>query len=283
MRWLAQAAVFVLPCTALAQGAAPAVPPLAFEVASVKENTSVGQGGGTSGTNASRYTATNIPLRFLLLDAFGLRDNQLLDAPGWAFDARFDISATYPSGLTPTIDQIREMVRTLLADRFGLVTHRELREQPVYELVLARRDGRLGPQLVRSDVDCAQWFAEKRPQINAGTPSPVAPGGRRHACMMMASRRLLFGGTQQIQQLANTLQSLVGRPVVDRTGLTGTFDIDLTWETEPVDRPAAGGLPQADVAAIFTALQEQLGLKLQSSRASFDVVVVDMLRRPTAD
>ena len=257
--------------------------PLAFEVASVKENTSVGQGGKLSGPTPGRYSSVNVPLRFLLLEAFGVRDHQLVNVPDWAVDARFDISATYPSGLTPTVENTREMLRTLLADRFGLVTHRETRELPAYALVLARRDGRLGPQLVPSDVDCAKWFADKRPQVNAGTPSPLAPGGRRHECLLMATRRFLVGGTQTMPQLGTALQSLVRRPVVDRTGLTGAFNIDLSWETVATTGPAAGDLPPDDVAAIFTALQDQLGLKLEAIRAPFEVVVIDAVRRPTPD
>ena len=254
---------------------------LAFEVVSVKENTSVGQG-GQSGPVPGRYVITNIPLKFILLNAFSLRDHQLVDLPAWTSEARFDITATNPSGVTPTVEQDREMLRTLLADRFKLVTHRETRELPMYALVLARRDGRLGPQLTRSDVDCAQWFAEKRPQVNAGTPSVIAPGGRRYACMMVTNRRFLMGGTQTMQQLGTALQSLVSRPVVDRTGLTGTFDIDLKWDVETVDRPSVGSLPQEDVAAIFTAVQDQLGLKLEPARGPFEVVV-DQIQRPTPD
>jgi uncharacterized protein (TIGR03435 family) len=79
------------------------------------------------------------------------------------------------------------------------------------------------------------------------------------------------------------LQSLIRRPVVDRTGLSGAFNIDLSWETVAVNGPPAGNLPPEDVAAIFTALQDQLGLKLESSRAPFDVVVIDAVRRPTPD
>lgn len=80
------------------------------------------------------------------------------------------------------------MLRTLLADRFGLKTHRETREMPIYSLVVARKEGVLGPQLVRSTIDCEQWMAEKRPQIGAGSASAVAPGGKRPVCMTLATR-----------------------------------------------------------------------------------------------
>ena len=114
-----------------------------------------------------------MPLRFILLDAFDLRDHQLIGAPEWTESARFDITATYPADAArDRQDDARAMLRTLLADRFGLKTHREMRELPIYALVMARKDGALGPQLVRSTIDCEQWIAEKRPQLGAGSPQP---------------------------------------------------------------------------------------------------------------
>jgi uncharacterized protein (TIGR03435 family) len=256
----------------------------AFEVASVKENKSVGESGIISGPTPGRFTVTNIPLRFILMYAYDLRGHQLVGAPEWASTAAFDIIGTYPPGTTPTVESHRLMLQTLLADRFGLRVHRETRELPMYALVLARSDGRLGPRLAPSSVDCDKWLAEKRPQLGAGGPSVVAPGGARPACMMMTSRRFLTAGTRSIDQLALSLQSLVERPVVNRTGLTGNFDIDLQWTTpEAAPAPPRGGLPQEDLAAIFTAVQEQLGLKLESSRGPFDVVVIDSIKRPTPD
>jgi uncharacterized protein (TIGR03435 family) len=267
---------------ALGQDAASG-PPLAFEVASVKENTSRSQGGRLSGPDPGRFTATNIPLRFLILDAFGLRDHEVVGAPDWTFTTPYDITATYPPGLQPTQPQLRLMLQKLLTDRFGLMTHRETRELPIYALTLARIDGRLGPQLARSDVDCDKWLAEKRPQINAGGPSPVAPAGFRPACMLMMTRQYLTGGTQTIQRLAASLQSLVERPVIDRTGLAGTFDMDMKWTAGVGAAPGTNAAPIDDGASIFTALQEQLGLKLEAGRAPFEVLVIDSVNRPTPD
>jgi uncharacterized protein (TIGR03435 family) len=257
---------------------------LAFEVVSVKENRTAGESGLISGPTPGRFTVRNTPLRFILLYAFDLRSHQLIDTPEWASTAAFDITGTYPPGATPTVENNRVMLQALLADRFGLRMHRETRELPMYALVLARPDGRLGPQLTPSSVDCEKWLAEKRPQIGAGGPSAVAPGGARPACMMMTSRRFLTAGTRSIDQLTASLQSLVERPVVNRTGLTSNFDIDLQW-TSPEAPPtqSRGGLPQEDVAALFTAVQEQLGLKLESSRGPFEVVVIDSVERPTPD
>ena len=254
-----------------------------FDVASVKENTSVSDMGGIAPPTPGRVQIVNTPLRFILLYAFEAMDHQLIGAPEWTESARFDITATYPAELARTEADRRAMLRTLLVTRFGLKTHRETREMPIYALVMARRDGTLGPQLVRSPIDCEQWIAEKRPQRGAGSASPVAPGGKRPVCQLLATRRFITAGTQTMHQLTGSLQAFTGRPVVDRTGLTGAFDFDLQWTSGPV-APAAGAAPPPDDGpSIFVALQEQLGLRLESTRGTFDVVVVDAVQRPTPD
>jgi uncharacterized protein (TIGR03435 family) len=189
-----------------------------FEVASVKMNKAEGASQSRiSGTIPGRFVASNSPLRFLILYAYRLLDHQLVGAPDWTSSVSFDITATYPPGPAPTDNEVRFMLQKLLAARFGLTAHTDRRELTSYKLVVAK-DGRLGPQLRRSDVDCQQWIAEKRPQTDAGGPSKVTPSGKRPACMMLATRRWLSGGTRTMAQLASTLQSMVGKPVVDRTG-----------------------------------------------------------------
>ncbi len=265
-----------------AAGAAAAQPPLAFDVASVKENTAVSDRGGPAST-PGRFRVTNSPLRFILLDAFGVMDHQLIGAPEWTESARYDITATYRADAARNDDDTRAMLRNLLVDRFGLKTHREMRELPIYSLVMARKDGALGPQLVRSAVDCDQWIAEKRPQMAAGSASPVAPGGKRPVCMILATRRFITAGTRTMKDLLGPLQAMTGRPVIDRTGLSGAFDFDLQWTSGPVAPGAGAGAPADDGPSIFVALQEQLGLRLEPGRAPFDVVVVDAVQRPTPD
>jgi uncharacterized protein (TIGR03435 family) len=262
---------------AAAQSARPA-----FEVASVKENTSVSDRGGP-GSTPGRFRVTNSPLRFILLDAFHVMDHQLIGAPEWTGSARYDINATYQVDAIRSEDDTRAMLQTLLADRFALKTHRETRELPIYSLVMARKDAALGPQLVRSSIDCDQWIAEKRPQMGAGSASPVAPGGKRPVCLILTTRRFITAGTRTMRDLLGPLQAMTGRPVVDRTGLTGAFDFDLQWTSGPV-APAGGAAPPPDDGpSIFVALQEQLGLRLEPGRAPFDVVVVDSVQRPMPD
>jgi len=255
-----------------------------FDVASVKQNTSANDDGqwGIMPPTPTRLRIANTPLRFILHYAFDVRDHQLIGAPEWADSARFDISATYSPDPPRSEDDRRAMLRTLLADRFGLKTHRERRDIPIYTLIVARKD-RLGPQLVRSTIDCEQWIAEGRPRDGAGSPSPVAPGGRRPVCRMLTTRRFITAGAQTMQELSNVLQALTGRPVADRTGLTGAFDFDLQWTNGPVAPAAGAPAPPDDGPSIFGALQEQLGLRLEPGRAPFDVVVVDAVQRPTPD
>src|SRR4030095_16435208 len=181
---------------------------LAFDVASVKENTSGSGAGGIAPPTPGRWRITNTPLRFIVLEAFDLRDHELIGSPEWTESTPFDITATYSPEPALTRQDTRAMLRTLLADRFGLKTHREKRELPIYALVMARNDGALGPQMVRSTIDCEQWIAEKRPRIGAGSPSSVAPGGKRPVCQMLTTRRFITAGTQTMQQLSEVLQPL---------------------------------------------------------------------------
>jgi uncharacterized protein (TIGR03435 family) len=252
--------------------------PAAFEVASVRENTSPSEVSSSSGPSPGRFTIVNTPLRFIVLDAFGLRTDQLIGAPEWTETVRFDVTATYSAGTEPERDW-RPMLQQLLRDRFRLVTHRETRELPVYELVLVARDGSLGPRLTRSDVDCEKLTAERRAQAAAGRSAPVAGPRQTPVCTMLTSRQSMIARGRPIQALLGPLQSLTGRPVVDRTRLTGNFDLDMQWTMSGDLGVTAAG----DGPSIFTTLQEQLGLKLEPSRASFEVVVIDAVSRPTAD
>lgn len=256
---------------------------LAFEVASVKINkANESSPSKISDSAPGRFVAANTPLRFLILYAYRLLDHQLVGVPEWASSVSIDITATYPPGSAPNNQEIRQMLQKLLAERFALVVHTEQREAKSYSLVVAK-EGRLGPQLQRSDVNCEKWIADKRPQADAGGPSTVTPSKKRPACMMLATRRWLSGGTRTMPQLAATLQSMLQKPVVDRTGLTGAFDVDLHWNPSET-----GGAPSDDTSAseeppIVTAVQEQLGLKLTPARNTFDVVVVDRVAPPTAN
>jgi len=234
--------------------AAQTPPSPAFEVASVKANTSGALNVGGAGDRFAngQYQTTNIPLRLLMRQAFERSQNiDFVGGPSWIDTDRWDIKAKADS---PTAD-MRPMIRTLLAERFKLVTHRETRQLPIYALLIARSDGRLGSSLHRSD--------EPRRLVQDTYGVFIARG-------------------ETIEGLARRLNQAVRRPVVDRTGLSGTYDVDLRFAplgpASPADVSSA-----ADAPSIFTAVQEQLGLKLEATTGALDVLVIDRVERPTED
>jgi uncharacterized protein (TIGR03435 family) len=260
-----------------------------FEVASVRPNTSGDGRVMMSIQPGGRFTATNVQLRVLIRSAFSIQDFQIVDAPDWARDARYDVVAKAasdlqlgPTGGAPGPGQL--MLQSLLAERFNLRAHMETREMPIYALVPARADGRLGPQLRRSDVDCDAVFAARR----GGAPPPPPTGIERPQCGVRFGPGSISGG-MPMRQLAGTLSNVVQRIVVDRTGLTGDYALDLTYTPEqlPQGPPPAGAPPPPPIdpngPSIFTAVQEQLGLKLESARGPVEVLVIDRLERPTPD
>jgi uncharacterized protein (TIGR03435 family) len=233
---------------------------------------------------------TNYPLRGLIQFAYQLQGFQVDGGPGWISSDRFDIVAKaegdpppVPPGGPP--DEMMLMLRTLLAERFKLAMHKETRELPVYALVIARADGKLGPRLHQSSTDC-QSLLTPRP----GGPPPVAPApGARPLCGLRGGPASLTAGGFPLSQLASALSQRLQRVVVDRTGLTGNFDFDLTFAPDQIPKelqgPDAPPSPPIDPNApsIFTALQEQLGLKLDSQKGPVEVSVIDRVERPTED
>ena len=162
------------------------------------------------------------------------------------------------------------MIRTLLAERFKLTVHNETRERPVYALTVARADKRLGPQLEKSTTDCA---SAKGPDACGST---VAPGFIRSRGRTMAQF------AESLSMLTNTGSSL-NRLILDRTGLDGPYHVTLKFTPDNIPPVSIPGLPAVDSngPSIFTALQEQLGLKLEASNGMVQVLVIDSAARPT--
>ena len=248
-----------------------------FEAASVKVNKSDSGPSGISGATPGRFVANRTPLKFVILYAYQLLNHQVIGLPDWTEEINFDITAVYGSAATTTDKDVRVMVQQLLNDRFGLLLHPDRRVIPAYDLNLAHNGGKPGPNMTVSSIDCQEMIAEKIPFKNADSKSALSPGGVRPACRVLATRRFLTGGGLTMQQLTSALQSMVERPVVDRTGLKGSYDIELKWTL----MDDAGNVQQNDSPSIFSALQEQLGLKLDTRKEPFDVIVIDRVTLPT--
>ena len=257
-----------------------------FEVASVKPNRSDVPKVEIQTLRGGRFIATNVTVRFLIQYAYGLQPDQMVGGPSWLNSDRFDIVA---KGNPDQTDQMRLMLRALLADRFQLGVRTEARDLPIYALVVARKDGKLGPKITPSTVDCkALDDAKEKPQlgkvVDKAGKSGDAPGcGIR----IGGGQGTMVVGGASLAQVASSLSPWVGRLVVDRTGLAGNFDLTLSWTPDRVPqgldkKVAAGGLAPADPngPSIFTAVQEQLGLKLDAQKGPVQVLIIDRAERP---
>jgi len=273
-----------------------------FEVASVKPTRPGTRGFGTPGLPGGRFTMTNATVNALIRNAYRVQPAQVIGAPAWFESDRFDINAKAPEGVqVPPSESgptpMQWMLRHLLADRFKLAVHTETRQLPLYSLVMARRDRRLGPELVSSSVDCAA--VRGRGAVSPPPPPPPpppAPGQPisaellrpyRPMCGFWQSSGVLSGAGITIAQLVTALVPWVERNVINKTDLTGSYDIFLQWTpTGPnADLPPGVEVPPADPGgpSLFTALQEQLGLKLEPTRGPVDVLVIDHAEHPTED
>lgn len=274
----------------LAASAAAQQPP-AFEVASVKR--AVADAGPLRSViwePGGQMRATGLTLKEIVRSAYVYDGIQLVDqivgGPDWVSRDRFDIVAKSPAiaDADPNkTNQLRSaMLKGLLADRFRLKVHPDTRALPVFDLVLAGQDGKLGPQLTVST--CARA---------AASPGAVAADGRR-PCVpsrligIVPGKGMTMGFEGlSMAEFAAALVSFpdIGRPIRDRTGLTGTFDVQITMPVGP-GRVLAGGPPTPGAliaTGILTAIQEQLGLKLEGRRDQIDVIVIHSIQPPTED
>ena len=215
-----------------------------------------------------RYSATNVPLRMMIRSAYGLQDFQLIGGPAWLNTDGYDVNAKAAMGAPPA--QLFAMVRSLLEDRFRLVAHRETRTLPIYALIRLNSD-RLGRQLRVSEADCR------------GASAPA----ERPRCGILMNFGEIRGTGATLAQLATSLAPFSGRAVQDRTGVPEVLDFELQFTPDPAAFPAPSGAQSAatiaDRPSLFTAVQEQLGLKLESTTAPMEVLVLDQVERPTDD
>lgn len=253
------------------QAAAPTHAPT-FEVASIRQSTTEVGGGGINSQPGGRFTANGVTLRRLIFSAYNMPMARILEGPEWINRIRFDVNARAEGNVTP--EQLRQLQQTLLRDRFNLVVRRETRELPVYALQLARADRRLGPQLKPAAVNCADAH------VRAAAPEYV-PGTQRPSCGQRTTPTSWRGGGVPLIRLIESLAQTTGRPVVDRTRLTGTFDLELEWAATVTADPSAQPAEPSKGPSLFTAIREQLGLTLDAAAAPVDVLVVESATLPT--
>jgi len=218
-----------------------------------------------------RLFVKNWTLRMLIRTSFGVQDSQIVGGPEWMNVDRFNIEAKGDVGTSPALpvahagdpSRLQLMLQSLLADHFKLIVHRETQEADVYALTLLNADGRLGPGLRHSDLDCEALAVQARQNNSRMRTQPSRCDLSRDSGSLTIAGRPLF-------QLANSLSTMVGKPVVDQTGLTGNFDVRLAW-TPDRSSPAA---------SLAKAVREQFGLDLVLRTRPTEVLVVDRAARP---
>jgi uncharacterized protein (TIGR03435 family) len=279
--------------------------------------------GGLIRISPGNISVNGMPVRMLIRQAYGsLQDFQLIGGPPWITSDRFNIEAK-PEGGGPMSPQVLQSVfRQILEDRFALKAHKETRELPIYALVLARSDGKLGPNITPSSPECSTRMAARGrgpapdgrggpPPDGRGGPPPDGRGGppldgrggpgrlggpppppdfdAPAACgqRMGGFGRVRAGGTT-MSGFAEAIAGTAQRVVIDKTGLTGYYDIALTYTPSGDQLPQGPAPPGAQLPPIdpdgptfFTAIQEQLGLKLENQRGPVEVVVIDSIQQPT--
>jgi uncharacterized protein (TIGR03435 family) len=226
-----------------------------FDVVSVKPNAS-GAGGGSVNTSRGRFEAINVTLHTLVMNAFDVRYDQVTGGPPWFDNERHDVVAKYEVGESGD-DRLGARILAMLADRFQLKFHRETKQLPVYSLAVAKG----GPKLKERDD------ALRSQACGGHAETPMTCNGRGAPGM----RREDFVGISAVA-LASRLGRILGRSVIDNTGLTGTYDFSLEWARNPDADPS-----------LFTVLQEQLGLKLENAKGPVEIIVVDSAQHASAN
>ncbi len=264
--------------------AAAGTPRPTFDVVSIKPNH-----GGTEQFRAmmdtGRFKADNATLKFVLEFAYHMKDSQVSGLPGWAGSEHYDIDAKQDDsavGAQPKLirdeegQQLRLMLQSMLADRFKLALHHETKDLPLYALVVAKN----GPKLHESP---------QAPEDAAPAGPPTSNGPSSRGNIRMTGRGELVLDTMGLDMFAEALSQQLGRLVVNKTGLTGKYDFTLKWTPDegqgPMGGPAGDGAPPPDASgpSIFTALEEQIGLKLDSQKGPTDTIVIEHVERPSGN
>jgi uncharacterized protein (TIGR03435 family) len=283
---------------------------LQFEVAAIKPAAPLSGGAVAIGTKADpgRVTYNGVPLTLLIMNAYKVKRYQITGGPDWLNSERFDVIAKLPEGAKQ--DQVPDMLQSLLENRFGLKLHHDTKELPLYELTV----GKGGPKFKASEEDPA---AKDTPaplpppnQIKTKDGIPQLPPGRKGTFIMMRPGAMtLVSNVATLSDFANRLADQLGTPVVDKTGLSGTYDFSVNFAPEPGQgllafsgppppAPGAGGAAgagaagprplsadpqQFDAPPLPAAVQEQLGLKLEKKKGPVDILVIEHIEKTPSE
>lgn len=258
-----------------------------FDVASIRPSPSEStQASDIRPTPFGRLTAANATTRSLILRAYGLVDAQLIGAPAWLNSERYDIDARVaaPAGGS---DALLPLLRSLIIDRFKLKAHQDTRELAAYALTFARRDRQLGSLIRATGTDCTKPTTLTQDEVRASVRDGWPPCGVEYVVGFLTTTpngnnrkmRVRRAGIT-MSALATGLQPVVARPVIDQTGLEGRFDVEYSYSPQP-PTPGVESVFGPDAPAISVALEEQLGLKLESRRMNVPVLVIDSIERPS--
>jgi len=290
----------MVPAIAAAQfppNAGPVDPNTRFDVVSIKAYDEALAGQILMRTTPAGFESA-VPVAVLVRMALQKPDYQIAGAPRWVESERYAIKAKPPAGASPATTPV--LIANLLKDRFQFQTHLETREQPIFYLVKARADGRLGPDLKPTSAECQALIAERQemfkkgvvPTLPASLPGPNDP----LPCGFVRSPPGVFAGSGRniAPEFVRAMSDLTGRPVIDKTGLTGLYDFALKFAYEgrmplgplgslgPLS-PGATAVGDPDAPSLAIALQEQLGLKLESARGPVEIAVIDRIEKPVID
>jgi uncharacterized protein (TIGR03435 family) len=258
----------------------------AFDVASIRPSQST-QTSSIQPTPFGRFTATNATPKSLILRAYGLLDAQVIGAPAWLNSEHYDIDARLAAAPAGGPEALIPMLRTLIVERFKLKAHSETRELPAYALTFARRDRQLGPQIRPTQSDCTRPSTLTPDEVRAAARDGWPQCGMAYFVNFTTATpngnnvkiRIRRSGTT-LAALATALQPLVERPILEQTALAGLFDVEYSYSPQP--QPAGvDSVFGPDAPFVSVALEEQLGLKLESRRLAVPVLVIDSIDRPT--
>jgi uncharacterized protein (TIGR03435 family) len=240
---------YVVATLTLSAIAVAAQSPARFEVVSIKRASAIEHGGGSAGPQpGGRFVMTNGPMRVLLNRAYPTATGEIFGAPDWVTYENYDVEARV--GRDQPDQDLAPLMRDLLADRLKLRAHLEMRVRPIYELHVASAVRGLGPAMRPSTADCES---------------------RRGACSARGGNGVIESNGISMKAFATWLPARVGRPVVDKSGLSGDYELLLKYSTGDTD----------DAPSILTALREQLGLTLRPMDVPTEVLVIDHIERPS--